>query len=86
MFISRLNQQILQAANNPKLRIPYDDLPLNDELIKIPAYSHFIFNNRNLLVEAEKNFKKVLGLLKNNCLLMENNFKLDEIAYKAAEN
>ena len=76
----------MQAPNNPKLKIPYDDIPLNDELIKIPSYSQFIFTNRKFLQEAEKNFKKAINLLKNNCLLMDNNFKLDEVAFKAAEN
>ena len=76
-FLNLLKTEIFEKEGIAKLVKPYEDIFQNNELIKIPEYSKFIFSYRSLLTEAEKYFKKTVELIKGNCLLFENDFKVE---------
>ena len=76
---------LLKESGEYKIKRPFEDLPLNRELIKLPPYFNFISSNRKLLLQAQKWFHKAVGLLKNNSLLFENGFKLEDLLWRVAE-
>ena len=83
-FVHQL-RKVINEGSNPGIKYPFEDLPLNSELIKLPSYSNFIFNNRKYLMESKKWYRKLVGLLKNSCLLLEASFKIDEVLWKVGE-
>lgn len=83
-FVHQL-RKVINEGSNPGLKYPFEDLPLNSELIKLPSYSNFIFNNRKYLVESRTLYQKLVGLLKNSCLLLEAHFKIDDVLWKVGE-
>ena len=83
LFLLRLDRL---AQSESGCRLPnFHDLPLNSQLMKLPSYSSFIFQNRKHLLEAQKWFHKSVSYLKNNSLLMASNFKLDDLLWKVSE-
>lgn len=75
-FLIKL-KDLIGRNKGKKVKVPFGDLPLNNDLTSLPEYSQFIFDNRNLLEEAEGHYKKIVSLIKGNCLLFDDGFKLD---------
>lgn len=90
IFLNRLKtliaEKVLPNNKSLKIKIPFEDLPLNNQLLKLPEYSGFIHKNRELLVEAGSKYKKVLQIIQNSCLLFQNSTQMGRILWKSAQN
>lgn len=47
-FLFNLNQ-LLADNRNKKIKAPVGDLPLNNDLVSLPSYTQFIYDNRDYL-------------------------------------
>lgn len=84
-FISKL-AALVSKNKAKKIVTPYGDFPLNSELIALPEYTQFIFDNRQYLDNASVYYKKIITMIKTNCLLVDGGFKIEEILWRAADN
>lgn len=68
------------------MKYPYEDFPLNNTLVKIPAYSQFIAQNRKYLLDAKTYFKKCLAFAENSALFYERMVSIEDFAWEYADN
>lgn len=65
-----------------KLRLPYQDFPLNSRLTLLPSYFGFLNENIHYLKSSIESFKKLACLIPRTSFILENDEQIDSIIYE----